>query len=307
MSLAIAAHHPQSAAPASTGRRASRLRTVLPIVLMIAGAVLLAFPYAANLVIKHMADQAISSQVATVSSMNPAQRQAELAKARAYNDSLTGEPVKDPFIPGSGVAVPSTDVYYDTLNVNGDGVMGVVDIDMINVHLPIGHGTGEDVLQRGVGHVRQTSLPIGGPGTHAVLAGHRGLPTAEMFTRLDEMRVGDTFTITVLNETMTYQVDQINTVLPDDLTQIAVVDDRDLVTLMTCTPYGENTHRLLVRGTRVPNAAAATATHVGMGIDATVRIVTFVASLLIAAVLAISLIRRRRRTNMPTIIRHRGS
>ena len=187
---------------------------VLGVLLILGGAVLLAFPSAANFVASRQAGQVISDQQEAVAALGAAQQEAEWEKAQAYNDSLTGEPVTDPFIPGSGATLPSTDAYMDALNVNGDGVMGSLDIDMIDVHPPIGHDATDDAMLRGVGHIRQTSLTIGGPTTHAVLAGHRGLPNAEMFTRLDEMQVGDTFTITVLEKKMTYQVDKISVVEP---------------------------------------------------------------------------------------------
>ncbi len=140
---------------------------------------------------------------------------------------------------------------YDTLlDPNGNGLMGSIEIPKLNLKLAIYHGLGTEALENGVGHVEGTSLPIGGEGTHAVLAGHRGLPSARLFTDLDQMQIGDTFLIHVLDQTLAYKVDQIKTVLPEETEDLAIVPGEDHVTLITCTPYGVNTHRLLVRGVR---------------------------------------------------------
>lgn len=141
--------------------------------------------------------------------------------------------------------------YEDALNVDGSGIMGYVTIEKIKVQLPIYHGTSEGVLQKGVGHLTGSSLPIGGEGTHAVLSAHRGLPSARLFTDLDRMQVGDRFLLTVLDRELVYEVDQILTVLPEEVEPLYCVAGEDLCTLITCTPYGVNSHRLLVRGRRV--------------------------------------------------------
>ena len=145
--------------------------------------------------------------------------------------------------------------YETLLNLNGDGVMGYIEIPRLELKLSIGHGTEEDVLQRMVGHIEGSSLPVGGESTHAVLSAHRGLPTAKLFSDLDLMQVGDRFTIHTLNQTLTYQVDQITVILPEEIEALAIEPGGDYVTLMTCTPYAVNTHRLLVRGARVEEAA----------------------------------------------------
>lgn len=145
--------------------------------------------------------------------------------------------------------------YETLLNLNGDGVMGYIEIPRLELKLSIGHGTEEDVLQRMVGHIEGSSLPVGCESTHAVLSAHRGLPTAKLFSDLDLMQVGDRFTIHTLNQTLTYQVDQITVILPEEIEALAIEPGGDYVTLMTCTPYAVNTHRLLVRGVRVEEAA----------------------------------------------------
>lgn len=225
---------------------------------------------------------------------------AEWKKAREYNDNLAGDPVRDPFVPGTGYALPGN--YLDCLNIGG--VMGYIEIPKINVRLPIYHGTSEEVLQEGVGHIESTALPIGGEFTHAVLTGHRGLPSAKLFTDLDQLGIGDRFYIYVLDEILAYEVDEINTVLPDELQELQAIEGRDLVTLITCTPYGVNTHRLLVRGTRipyVPEEAEKYRQTVGLvsilGMDVRLQYLGAAAGaiLLIATATVALLIRRRRR------------
>ena len=147
--------------------------------------------------------------------------------------------------------------YDGLLNVGGNGVMGYIEIPTIGVSLPIYHGTDEGVLQIAVGHIEGTSLPVGGESSHCVISGHRGLPSAKLFTNLDKLVVGDTFLFRVLDETLTYEVDQILIVEPQEVSALTIREGEDLCTLVTCTPYGINTHRLLVRGHRVENAEAA--------------------------------------------------
>ena len=158
-----------------------------------------------------------------------------------------------------GLNFPLTDYhqldgYNDLLNISGTGIMGYVSIPKLGVELPLYHGISAEVLNIACGHLEGSSLPVGGENTHCVLSAHRGLPHAKLFTELDKMEIGDTFTITVLNQTVTYQVDQIKVVRPNETDDVQIVDGEDLCTLLTCTPYGINSHRLLVRGTRIENA-----------------------------------------------------
>ena len=147
--------------------------------------------------------------------------------------------------------------YSDLLNIDGTGIMGYLEIPAIKLSLPIYHGTEDSVLQIAVGHIEWSSLPTGGAGTHCVLSGHRGLPSAKLFTNLDQLVAGDTFVIRVLDEVMTYEVDQILIVEPEDVSALTIEDGKDLCTLVTCTPYGVNSHRLLVRGHRVESQSEA--------------------------------------------------
>lgn len=166
--------------------------------------------------------------------------------ANKYNEKLRN--LADPYL-----LYKKLKNYNNLVDVNGHGMMGYIAIDKIKVELPIYHGTSEAVLSAGVGHLEGSSLPVGGTGTHAVLSAHRGLPSSKLFTDLDKLEVGDTFSITILNQMYTYKIDQITIVEPQDLTNLEIDQDQDYVTLMTCTPYGINTHRLLVRGHRVEN------------------------------------------------------
>ena len=177
-----------------------------------------------------------------------------LEEAKAYNDSLQGNPVPDPFIPGSGRIIPEN--YFTILDM-GDSIMGYVDIPSINVYQPIRHDTSEEVLKNGAGHIEQTALPIGGKGNLAVVTAHTGFAGAAMFDRLVELENGDKFLIHVLDRTFTYQVDDIKVILPEEVESLLPVVDKDYVVLMTCTPYGVNSHRLLVRGERIPNAPSS--------------------------------------------------
>ncbi len=168
-------------------------------------------------------------------------------EADEYNAALTelGFPLMD---------YPQLEGYNEILNINGNGIMGYVTIPKLGVELPVYHGISTEVLNIACGHLEGTSLPVGGENTHCVLSAHRGLPHAKLFTDLDKMELGDTFQLTILDRIFTYQVDQIKVVRPDELDDVQIVEGEDLCTLLTCTPYGINSHRLLVRGVRIENA-----------------------------------------------------
>ena len=229
-----------------------RSRSIAPfaaaLLLFVGGAAVFCYPAVSSMLAERNQARVVQTYEQTVQAESEADLAAQWALAEEYNENLAGDPVHDPFVPGSGYALP--DNYLEVLNL--DGVMGRLTIPKIDLDLPICHGTDEATLQKGVGHIESTSLPIGGEYRHAVLTGHRGLPSAELFTRLDELDIGDEFTIHVLDKTLAYQVDRILTVEPDELESLVAEPGRDYVTLVTCTPYGVNTHRLLVRGSRVP-------------------------------------------------------
>lgn len=229
-----------------------QLRSIAPVAaalaLFVGGAAVFCYPAVSNYLNQKNQSRVVQTYKETVAAQDDALLAEEWAKAEEYNENLAGDPVHDPFVPGSGYALP--DNYLDVLNI--DGVMGRITIPKIGVDLPVYHGTEAETLEKGVGHMESTSLPIGGEYRHAVLTGHRGLPSAELFTRLDELEPGDQFYLHVLDATLAYQVDQILTVEPQELETLVAEPGQDYVTLVTCTPYGVNTHRLLVRGTRVP-------------------------------------------------------
>ena len=192
--------------------------------------------------------KAVQNYREILESLKPEDYGAFLNEAEEYNTAL------------GKLKFPLTDYrqisgYNKILNVSGSGIMGYVSIPKLGVELPLYHGISPEVLNVACGHLQGTSLPVGGKSTHCVLSAHRGLPHAKLFTELDKMEIGDTFSITVLNRTITYQVDQIKVVNPDETNDVEIVAGEDLCTLLTCTPYGINSHRLLVRGTRIENAA----------------------------------------------------
>lgn len=222
-------------------------------IIFLAGLSLLLYPFVANQWNNYRQKQLISSYEQTVSqkeASNGIDYDAELKKAEAYNEALLPSILPDSFAIADASEEDQT--YMNTLNIAGDEMMGIVEIPKIDIKLPIYHTTKEDVLKQAAGHLEGSSLPIGGKSTHSVISAHRGLPSASLFTDLDQLKKGDHFLIHVLNKTLCYEVDKIFVVKPEETSALAVEEGEDLVTLLTCTPYGVNTERLLVRGHRVP-------------------------------------------------------
>ena len=222
-------------------------------IIFLAGLSLLLYPFVANQWNNYRQKQLISGYEQAVSEKEAAEGidyDAERKKAEEYNEALLPCVLPDSFALAESSGVDP--VYMNTLNIAGDEMMGSVEIPKINIKIPIYHTTEEEVLNKGAGHLEGSSLPVGGVNTHAVISAHRGLPSASLFTDLDQLKEGDHFLIHVLNETLCYEVDKISVVKPEDTSALAVEDGQDLVTLLTCTPYGVNTERLLVRGHRVP-------------------------------------------------------
>ena len=217
---------------------------------------ILVYPTVADQWNTYRQSRLISSYERTISDMEPEDFTAEWEKAQAFNDTLTQNSIYGDVFGEEDQELEDTQ-YWQVLNVGGDGVMGYLSIPKINIKLSIYHGTSDEVLQTGVGHLNGTKLPIGGENTHSVLAAHRGLPSARLFTDIDQLEKGDMFYIHVLDETLAYQVDQILDMVDKDDHEtlekaLQIEEGKDQVTLFTCTPYGVNSHRLLVRGTRVP-------------------------------------------------------
>ena len=217
---------------------------------------ILVYPTVADQWNTYRQSRLISSYENRIQEMEPEDFTAEWEKAQAFNDTLTKNSIYGDVFGEEDQELEDTD-YWQVLNVGGDGVMGYLSIPKINIKLSIYHGTSDEVLQTGVGHLNGTKLPIGGESTHSVLAAHRGLPSARLFTDIDQLEKGDKFYIHILDETLAYQVDQILDMVDKDDTDtlekaLQIEEGKDQVTLFTCTPYGVNSHRLLVRGTRVP-------------------------------------------------------
>ena len=271
-----------------------RIVPVVIILLFLSGLGLLIYPAISN----WLADQEQTSRIIqygdSVADMDAEKMEEEFEKAKAYNNALTGSDIEDPFIPGSGIVLP--DNYAAVLNIGG--IMGYLDIPKINVSQTIRHGTSEEVLRKGVGHIENTAFPIGGKGNHAVLTGHTGLSSAKLFTDLTELEEGDVFYVTVLDQTLAYEVDLILVVEPDETDALRPVKGEDYVTLVTCTPYSINSHRLLVRGTRIPYAQETEEQPAEEPAEATPwvgwYILISVLCVLIAATIIIVVIKRRR-------------
>lgn len=225
-------------------------RTAPILIMFILGLGLLSYPLVSSFLSARQTAQVSASYSDEIKGFSAEEIQAEWDEAVKYNENLSGSPAHDPFIEGSGMAM--TDNYEEMLNLTE--VMATIEIPKIGVVLPIYHGTSSEVLKTGVGHLEGSSLPVGGVDTHCVLTGHTGLPTARLFTDLTELEAGDRFFIRVLGKTLAYEVDQIKVVEPDDKSDLKRVAGKDYVTLLTCTPYGINSHRLLVRGHRVDYA-----------------------------------------------------
>ena len=222
-----------------------KLSTFFLILALLAGLSLLLYPTVSDWWNSMHQSRAITSYTEVLQNLDTAAYEQARASAQAYNQAL----------PRDDSRFKMTDdqkaIYNKELNLAGDGIMGIIEIPDIGVELPIYHTTNEAVLQVAVGHIEGTSLPVGGEGTHCALSGHRGLPSARLFTDLDQMAEGDIFTMHILDEVLTYQVDQILIVKPYELEALAIDEDKDYCTLVTCTPYGINSHRLLVRGVRI--------------------------------------------------------
>ena len=225
-------------------RKTGKIATLIFTLIFFVGVGIMLYPIISNWWNSKVQSKAVASYNEMIEKIDNTALEFMLEEAREYNRQLAL--VDEPFL------------YYDKvpdydriLNISGTGVMGYISIPVIQVDFPIYHGTSEEVLSIAAGHFQGSSLPVGGKTTHAVISAHRGLPTAKLFTDLDKVVVGDTFTITILNEIFTYEVEEISIVTPDDLSDVKIVPGEDYVTLMTCTPYGVNTHRLLLKSKRI--------------------------------------------------------
>ena len=227
------------------------LVTIILVLLFLTGVALLLYPTVSDYWNSFHQSRAIASYAEAVSNIDNTAYDEMMEEARRYNERLYRD--------GRSwdMSDEEREEYQKVLDVTGTGIMGYIEIQKINCFLPIYHGTDDSVLQIAIGHIEGSSLPVGGANTHSVLSGHRGLPSAKLFSDLDQIREGDSFVIRVLDEMLTYEVDQIRIVLPHELQDLELQDGKDLCTLVTCTPYGINTHRMLVRGHRIANEEEA--------------------------------------------------
>ena len=223
------------------------LFTILLWLMIIVGAGLVAYPSVADWWNSIYQSQAIGAYMDAVTEMDAHDREHWMQDAEDYNAALAASGML------WSMSEHEQEKYESLLSIDGNGMIGVIEIPKLQIYLPIYHGTDDDVLQSGVGHVSASSLPVGGESTHTILSGHRGLPSARLFTDLDQIVEGDIWTLTVLDRTLTYEADQIRVVDPDDLAALRIEDGKDYCSLVTCTPYGVNTHRLVIRGHRIAN------------------------------------------------------
>jgi sortase A len=224
------------------------ISTIVFVLLLLAGLSLLLYPTVSDHWNAARQTQAIAKYTEAVEELDQTEIKRLWKEAEEYNESLAGDDGR------YTLSAEEEAEYEELLNVDGDGVMTYIDIPLLNLTLPVYHGTGEESLQVAVGHVPGSSLPVGGKGTHCVLSGHRGLPSAKLFSDINMLKEGDIFRLYTLNQVLTYKVDQIRIVLPDEVEDLEIDPEQDYCTLVTCTPYGVNTHRLLVRGRRVENS-----------------------------------------------------
>lgn len=227
------------------------IATILAVLCCLAAIVIMLYPAVSSYVNEKYRSEIHTAYVERLSQTDNAEFARIKELAVAYNQAMTPGAVESDSYSQAALLAASED-YDSQLNPTGDGTMGYIEIPKIDVYLPIFHGTAVSTLERGIGHLLGSSLPVGGESTHTILTGHSGMASQKMFTDLSQMEIGDVFYLHVLNETLAYQVDDINTVLPYDTTYLQVSQGQDYCTLVTCTPIGVNTHRLLVRGTRIP-------------------------------------------------------
>lgn len=272
----------------------NRIVVILLIVVLLAGLSLLLYPVISDYWNSLHQSRAIATYMEAVTELDDAAYEEWWNGAQAYNAALIKN--QNRFQPGED----EKEAYEKLLDISGHGIIGYVEVPSINVTLPIYHGTDDEVLQVAIGHIEGSSLPIGGPSTHCVISGHRGLPSSRLFTDLDQLVEGDIFILRVLDEVLTYEVDQIRIVEPDDISLLGIEEGQDFCTLITCTPYGVNSHRLLVRGHRVENQTVDTLriTADAMLIDSRLMAPIIAAPvLLVLLLLALLQARRRKKAN----------
>ncbi len=275
-------------------------RVILIVIVLLVGICLISYPFVSNYLIELDGSRAIQEFNTQLEDQSAEQSAQDRKLAQDYNAALTGSALTDPFVPGSGYAQPQN---YDEILNYSNHMMGYIEIPTIDVYLPIYHGTSEETLAKGIGHMSQTAFPIGGLGNHSVLTGHSALAEAKLFSDLDKLVRGDKFFIHILGQTLAYQVGQIDIVLPEETQGMLPQAGKDYVTLVTCTPYAVNTHRLLVRGEQVPfvQSEYETATEQGAqgmsfaGVDTRAVLIGLAAAVVIVGAVNVVLFVRRKK------------
>ena len=257
---------------------------IIMLVFFLIGLLILLYPSLSNLYNEKYQTKAIKSYEKILVDYSKEKNKEEIKRANDYNNELNK--LIDPFY-----NYKKLENYNDILNITDTGMMGYIHIPKIDVELSIYHGTSDEVLSKSVGHLEGSSLPVGGIGTHSVLSAHRGLPSSKLFTDLDKLEIGDIFTITILQQQLTYQVDEIKVIKPTEIKYLAIDKEKDYVTLMTCTPYGINTHRLLVRGIRITGEAKTRYITTEAFKISNITVTSFIAAFIIIALLLIVVIK----------------
>lgn len=281
------------------------LQNTLIVMVFLAGLSLLLYPFISNEWNNYRQSKLITTYEQVITQQEEKDYSAEWEKAKAYNDSLLPMVLPDSFAAAATAVEPDPE-YMDSLNLLGDGMMGYVEVPKIDIKLPVYHTTGEEVLLKAAGHLEGSTLPVGGEGTHAVISAHRGLPSAVLFTDLDKLMEGDHFLLYILDERLCYEVDRISVIEPYETECLAPEEGQEYVTLMTCTPYGVNSHRLLVRGHRIPYESevvevmqeeAKAATQISIHTDYLLWVIVglSVTALFIVAIIVLDRIQRRRK------------
>ena len=227
-------------------KRRSRIINFILVLILLIGGGIIAYPTFSDWWNSMHQSRAVATYANAVENTNTEEMEAMIEAAREYNKLLLTKSNR------YRMDEEEEEEYLSLLDLTGNGIMGYIQIPKIGVNLPVYHGTSDSVLQKAIGHIEGTSLPVGGDSTHCAVSGHRGLPSAKLFTDLDKLDVGDVFTVTCMNYTCTYEIDQVRIVEPEDLSELNIIAGEDYCTLITCTPYGVNTHRMLVRGVRMP-------------------------------------------------------
>ncbi len=279
-------------------KKSNIITTIIFTIILLVGLSVMLYPVVSNWWNNRVMSRAVADYNETVREIDTSKADAMVAEAQAYNEKIAR--LEAPLINYEDIQG-----YEDVLDITGTGIMGYITIPVIQVEIPIYHGTSSEVLNSAAGHIQGSSLPVGGINTHSVISAHRGLPSAKLFSDLDQLVVGDTFTVTVLNNVYTYEVEEILIVLPEEMDKLAIYPGKDYVTLMTCTPYGVNTHRLLLRSHRIETKYQSTvrANADAMQVDPMVVVPVFAAPLVVMLIIFWTITGKKSKKKLPYDVR----